>query len=738
MQKSMIKTVKYYIAIFLVLFFLGGRLGEFGRESSFFQGFLISKPIIRIGLGVNLTDIKVGSTSGMKVYEVNSNYRLLSDNAEVVHIKAGKERLAEKYVLQVAETKERQEAELIAKDLRTKIENTVYVEEDKENQLDGIFQVKVGDFLTRDEARTFVKKLNDIGIKDAWISQDEVYENKSKKLSILVNEELIDLSEDTVLYFIPSDEQSTLSFNGQRYRGIFVLKASPVGIILVNILNFEDYLKGVVPSELSPYNFYELEAQKAQAVAARTYAIKNLGLYEDLGFDLSDTPKFQLYKGMSAEHPLSSRAVEETKGEVALYNGELANALYTSSCGGKTENAENVFSGKPLPYLKSAECPFEKQDEWRLKSNNTFLPISVEGRNISREIAFLISLGVIPEEKAPLFYRESVSFEEAANWIHRALVLLDKKNDPLSGENSSLNFITLAQLIIRGMECQEEVEDFIPNSEVESLLDSFPGLKVEERKNLAFLVQSGIFPSSREIGNPERFLTRAELALSLHNAISKERNFFHQGIFRGLEDDRLELGEEYERKQFLLSTNPFLLRWLEGRCSFATQVSLQGGEEVRWLEKDGEVKLLEVIYPPDSDILDRTSKFVHWQVRKLRQELELGINEYCPIGKINDIIPQKRGVSDRIIELLIVGTESQAVVSGLKIRWTLGLKDTLFDIDREYDEEGNVSHFTFSGKGWGHGVGLCQVGSFRMAQTGADYKEILKKYYQGIKISKIY
>jgi len=59
-------------------------------------------------------------------------------------------------------------------------------------------------------------------------------------------------------------------------------------------------------------------------------------------------------------------------------------------------------------------------------------------------------------------------------------------------------------------------------------------------------------------------------------------------------------------------------------------------------------------------------------------------------------------------------------------------------IDREYDEDGNISHFIFTGRGWGHGVGLCQVGAYGMAREGANYKKILKKYYKGIKIVKKY
>ena len=75
-------------------------------------------------------------------------------------------------------------------------------------------------------------------------------------------------------------------------------------------------------------------------------------------------------------------------------------------------------------------------------------------------------------------------------------------------------------------------------------------------------------------------------------------------------------------------------------------------------------------------------------------------------------------------------------MTGLKIRQILNLRDNLFVIDRETDEEGQPTHFIFSGRGWGHGVGLCQVGAFLMAQKGATHEDILKTYYRGIKIEK--
>jgi len=729
-----IKT-RYSIILIIVFIIFWSIPVEFGHERTFFQGFLIQKPIVRIGLGVNLSNIKIRSSSGMKIYEVKSNYKLIADDVVEVHIRGHKEKLSEKFVILIAQAKERKEAEIKAQDIRTKIENKVYVAEDKAS---GTFQIKVGDFLTRGDALEFIKTLNQIEMKDTWILREEITEKTAKPLWILVNDELKSLNEQTVLYFIPSNAQSFLSFKGRNYRGIFVFRGSNKGLVLVNILNLDDYLKGVVPSEFSPYSYHELEAQKAQTVAARTYAIKNLGTYEELGYDLCDTPKSQFYRGMNAENSLSSEAVERTKGEVILHRGRLINALYTSTCGGMTENVENVFGGQSLSYLRSTECFCQEQKEWPLESKNFVLPIKVRGRDVNQKIAYLISLKVIPPENNTAFFREEASFKEATEWIQKALVLLGKKKEVLVPENIDLNFTNFSGLIIDAFGWQERVKNLLLEKEVDYLLKDFPELKEEDRNNLAFLLLEGIFSSSEEIGDIERSLTRAELALYIAKVILNCRDLFHHGVFKVFDKDEIELEEELQKKQFTLSPDVFLLRNNDERYSFASHLHLLGGERARWLERDGEVQLLEIVSSSNSNTLDRSSLFHRWQIRKSWEELAKRINQYYPVGELIDIIPQKRGISKRVVELLIKGSEGQVVVTGLKIRHVLGLRETLFVIDREYDEEGGVTYLTFSGRGWGHGVGLCQVGTFGMAQTGADYSQILKKYYQGIKIEKIY
>src|SRR4029453_1665243 len=105
--------------------------------------------------------------------------------------------------------------------------------------------------------------------------------------------------------------------------------------------------------EMGPKVFNQIEALKAQAVAARTYAVRNLGEFTDEGYDICATPRCQVYGGMDDEDPLTDRAIAETAGEVLLWQGRPADALYSSTCGGHTEDVAEIFPLKHDPYLRA-------------------------------------------------------------------------------------------------------------------------------------------------------------------------------------------------------------------------------------------------------------------------------------------------------------------------------------------------------------------------------------------------
>ena len=738
MKKIPIRLPKYFFTAFLVLFFLGGKPVEFGQEAAFFHGFYIPKPLIRIGLATNLSDVTIRASAGMKIFEVSDSYKIVDESADEVRVKGQQEKLTERFVIQIAQFGEEKDADSFAAKVKEKIQVPVSVEEDLEAVPQGkVYTVKVGDFLTRGDALSFMKTLDRAGIRDTWILREDITMQESRPLWILVDNDLKPLTQISDLYFIPAQEPSYLTYNGRAYRGILVLKTTPKGMALINVLNLEDYLKGVVPQEMAPEIFSEPEALKAQAVAARTYAVKNLGLYRELGYDLCDTQKSQVYGGLSAERPLSNRAVEETAGEAVLYKGKLINALYTSTCGGRTERSENVFGGTPLPYLVGTECIYEKQPEYILERDPVFSPVYTAGRNISRDVSFLISLDVVPEGRGAEYFKEAATAEEARAWIAASQALTGKTNLTFSVDQSPLNFLALGRLLVQAFGWKDRVENLILKSEADFILHEFPKLNQSDWSLMAYLILDEIFPQDKRIADQDRVVTRADLAGALARIVWNSQEWRQRGTFKKLSDGGIEFQENGTDIKLALSPSVFLFRNQAEDGSPAERFILQGGEQAAWIEKDGEVRWLEVTFPPNTNVLDRSSRFHRWNQRIALDELEKKVNQYYPIGRLVDIEVRKRGDSRRVIELQITGEESQVVVRGLKIRAVLGLRDTLFTVDREYDGQAGVSHFNFSGKGWGHGVGMCQVGAYGMAQQGAGYKDILKKYYHGVRVEKI-
>lgn len=728
-----LRHLKYFVILFAALFFFGGRPVEFGRENAFFHGFPIPKPVISIGLGGNASDILIASSGGMKIYEVGASYKLVAEDAAEARVKGRSEMLTEKFTLLAAQMTEERAAEKAAAALRAGLDAPVVVEETGESGESTVFQVRVGDFLTRSDALAFVPKLEAMGCRDAWVLRDVIAAEESGPAWILIDQGLRALDPATQLYFVPAVEKSFLSYNGRPYRGLFILRAAPKGVVLVNVLNLEDYLKGVIPGEMSPDRYAEPEALKAQAVAARTYAVKNLGRFRALGYDLVDTPRSQVYGGLGAEHPLGNRAVEETSGQVLKYGGRLINALYTSTCGGRTEAVENVFGGPPEPYLKSVECAYEKQAEWLLESPRIMRSVTDGVRDATVEIAALIALGILPDEETD--FSAPASGVEARAWIEAALSFMDMKTDGLpAAADGPLTNVGLARQFVAGLRWEDHVENLLLPGEANYVLDGLPGISGRDRTRLAYCVQSGLISIPPDPGRPEAPVSRAGLAVSLHRLVFGRRELWQSGLFRRSLGGGLEIQAGAERGALSLAPSPYLFRALDGRLLPASRLAFLGGEMVRWLQRDGRIVLLTAAEAAASNVLDRSSRFNRWQVRKSRGELEAALGPYVPAGGLHDLEARERGDSGRVTGLLISGEKGAFMIRGLRVRQALGLRDTLFAIDREYDAEGRPAFFTFTGRGWGHGVGLCQVGAYGMALAGADYRAILQKYYRGAKI----
>lgn len=176
-----------------------------------------------------------------------------------------------------------------------------------------------------------------------------IYSKNSKTLSIGP------FTFSSALRLVPLKGESKLKINGNSYRGNIYLKSETGDkFTVIEELQLEDYLCGVLPLEMGPK--WPLEALKAQAVVARTYALYNRKKYYNQGYDLSNDIRSQVYGGKKHENGRIVQAVKETEGEVLTYKGKIIEALYHANCGGKT--SPPIWGGKAIKPLGGTKCKY--------------------------------------------------------------------------------------------------------------------------------------------------------------------------------------------------------------------------------------------------------------------------------------------------------------------------------------------------------------------------------------------
>lgn len=168
---------------------------------------------------------------------------------------------------------------------------------------------------------------------------------------------------------ILSPSSNPIKINNKRYRGYLTFDTVDKELAAINNLALEEYLYGVVPREMP--STFSYEALKAQAVAARSYAVSSVTRNKDKSFDLYDTVSSQVYGGFDAERDNVRKAVDETRGQILLSEGKVVNATYSSSNGGYTADANDVWGAK-YKYLISKEDKYsidEPNYNWSFEIN---------------------------------------------------------------------------------------------------------------------------------------------------------------------------------------------------------------------------------------------------------------------------------------------------------------------------------------------------------------------------------
>lgn len=169
-----------------------------------------------------------------------------------------------------------------------------------------------------------------------------------------------------------------------RYRGALEIRPGGSGVLAINALDLESYIRGVVSAE-SPAS-WPAEALKAQAVAARSYAVTTRAVSAGAGFDHYPDQRSQVYRGVAAEYPSTDAAVQATRGEVVAFQGRPVTTFFFSTSGGKTEHNENVFlGGTPRAWLRGVDDPYDS-----ISPHHKWGPITLSATTAARKLGGLV------------------------------------------------------------------------------------------------------------------------------------------------------------------------------------------------------------------------------------------------------------------------------------------------------------------------------------------------------------
>jgi SpoIID/LytB domain protein len=229
-----------------------------------------------------------------------------------------------------------------------------------------------------------------------------------------------------------SAAQGTVLVGNQRYGGHLRFQPNAYGTYtLVNQVPLETYLRGVVPNEIGRQA--PATAIQAQAILARTYALRNLRRFKIDGYELCADTQCQVYEGLNGTDANSDSAISTTAGQVLTYNNELIDALYSSTTGGVTAAFEDVWEGSPRPYLKAKIDAYPNQI-WDLKT-----------RNLSDEKAFRTFIGLkqgFNEAGGYFRWKTDAPLTQLNQNLHE---FLKKQQHPLAGFTAIQNIVVTAR-----------------------------------------------------------------------------------------------------------------------------------------------------------------------------------------------------------------------------------------------------------------------------------------------------
>ncbi len=719
-------------------------------------------PMIRIGLKTGAREVRISSSAEFHLMEKTPEAPRWRVDGEVrIRTEPGSAPTPAAYQVQVASLSNPDRAAELGARLERDFGAPVAVHL---NEATGTHQVRIGSFADREEARDLLGQLASAGYPDAFLTRAEAREeSRGARPGVelfLSGPDQLSQSSRAGFFITPSSGSDFLSVDGKPYRGALdIIPDSGGRMTVVNQLGLEEYLFGVVPAEMNPATYPEPAALAAQAVAARTYALKNMGRYRSQGFDLTNDTRTQVYNGVNGEREITNDIVRKTAGIAIYYEDGLIDAMFMSTCGGRTEDASLVYGSSPVPYLKSVVCAVESgtgEGELVLEGHHEleepFLADDGNLANRNLELARLLGIGPSgPNARSPGYFAAPATPGETREWVRAAALIVHgapPENPPRGIDPTTRGgFILYAAEALFG---PGTLSRRISTGDTEYYMANIKdGDRVPEslRRVLSYLMQQGLWrPNADNSVRPEDRLRRGDaLSLLLRWTEAARPGTLRQGVFAELrrgdgDDSVIAIRSGNRTHEFRLVPEPALFRIDQGQATPIHSIRLIGSEKITFrVGPSDRIDFLEIELSPSGASSDRHSPAATWRTDATRSEVAAKLRPLTgDIGTFLDLEPHRTGESGRVVEIRAVGSRKSVLLNGYKVRNALGLKDTLFTLGRTFGADGQVERFTFNGRGYGHGIGLCQTGAYGMARAGRSYEDILRTYYTGVDIRKAY
>ena len=743
------------------------------------------EPSIRVGLSTNAGSLSITTSDTQLVaYSPQEPNKYLATNRVSVSARAYRPPEVENYRFEIQNVPTSAEADETAKDVREATGESAIVSIDPATNT---WKVWIGGvFETVEEADAFKTALAEKGLEDVVrvterktvpsddavaLTQQVRTAGKSQVRSIVkptgdvqhsagtpvvdpnLREVIVSGASESARYaslksvsFGSMNERAVpVKYNGKAYRGrIEVFVNARGSLTVVNVVPLEEYLLGVVPAELS---LPQLEAQKAQAIAARTYAVANINGYGSQGFDLVPTVWSQVYRGVSIETAMGTRAVRETAGMIATYEGKPIMAYFTSTCGGRTENSENIFDHAE-PYLRGVECSLEGHRHFEPFLVKTSRQPARLKNDENVEMARLMSLMAVngfllnTPQMTDDWFDEMPTENELSSWLNQLALKFGKPFPSVAKETARP--LELSRVLASFLYTSGTADSLLSDSDINYQLsfDDASEVPKERRADLAMLMRDGYFVLHPDLTlKPGKALSRAQF-LRLFRQIYEKKKWMpvlQTGTTKASVDGKLVLRSGRTDRQLTVRPDVFLFRQFGTSSYPVKEAALVGGETVRFqTDTSGAVSYLEIEPSETPTSAENMSPFTNWSTTLSAGAVQSRLSRYVRgIGTLYDVNVKRVGYSRRPVEIEIVGSNGVKTLKGGKIRSAFRLKEQLFVLNKRYSGSTVVS-YTFTGRGWGHGVGMCQYGAYGLAKMGVKADEIIKHYYTGVDITKAY